>query len=140
MKIIYHIYQPYMVRPIVYKSFTRFSAGLVLALLWDRYINTDAFLSVWEHACFILGAFLFGMAWFHYLRLDGMRIHYPGETDPQSRKQSNHPRRDIVDFVDEKIISFDELEYEEQVVCRFSADFLVGAGFWVLSFISACLN
>ena len=40
MKEIFGIYKKYMFRPILYKTVTKLVIGIVLVLLWDRYINT----------------------------------------------------------------------------------------------------
>ena len=42
------------------------------------------------------------------------------------KKKKPKKQRDIVDFVDEKIVSFDELEPEEQTVCKLCSDLLGG--------------
>lgn len=128
-----------MARPIAYKTFTRFIIVLVLSLLWNRYINRDAFLSLGKHAFFTAGAFLLTMAWFNHLRLDGMRVHHLAEKDVREKKKKKHPRKDIVDFVGEKIVSFDELDYDEQAVCKLAANLISGSVFMAMSLISTFL-
>jgi hypothetical protein len=43
---------------------------------------------------------------------------------------------DIVDFADEKIISFDELDEDEKNVCRLLGDLICGIIFTVLALIA----
>lgn len=134
MKNLVKIYRPYMMRPIVYKAFARFVVGLLPVLLWDRFINKADLMSAGEHGFFIIGFFLLAMAWFNYLRLDGLGIHHLAEREPKPKKK-NHWHRDIVDFADEKIISFGELESDERTLCKLIANIFVGAVFVVLSIL-----
>ena len=65
MKEIFGIYKKYMFRPILYKTVTKLVIGIVLVLLWDRYINTFG-LPVGEYGCFCIGGIIFLMAWFEF--------------------------------------------------------------------------
>lgn len=138
MRKIKAIYKPYMVRPIIYKAVTRFSVGLCVALLWDRFVNVDGFYSMVESCFFVVGMFLFVVAWLSYLKLDGINPHIPWITKnmPHNRSHRRHRSRDIVDFVDEKIISFDELSDEEQIVATIGCNVLAGSCFLVMSLIA----
>lgn len=123
-----------MIRPIVYKSITKFAIGLAVSLLWERFINKDSLISAGDFAFFIVGVFLIAMAWFNYLGLDGLRVNSP-ERKPKAAKKKLHWQKDIVDFVDVKIISFDELEKDEQALCSLISNLVVGAVFVLLSLI-----
>ena len=72
------------------------------------------------------------------MRMDGVRFHHLME-ERQERKKRAHVTKDIVDFVDEKIISFGELADEEQIVCRFLGDLICATIFFVPSFIALAL-
>ena len=78
------------------------------------------------------------MAWFVYLKLDGMMVHHLLEDRRKKKKKSK--RRvggDIADYVDEHIVSFDELEEGEQTACRLAADLLAAALFLAASLIAS---
>ena len=70
----------YMIRPIVYKTVTKISIGVVLALLWDRFINRNQMLSMVEYAFFCIGVIMMALAWFQYLKLDGTPFFDPKES------------------------------------------------------------
>ena len=125
------IFEKYMIRPMLYQCATKVSIALVLCLLWDRFINREQYYSLVEFAFFIAGAFFLALAWFQYLRLDGARIHHLMEEKQEKKKKKQHFTKDIVDFADEKIISFSELSDEERVVCRFLGDLLCAALFLI---------
>ena len=129
IKKIKEIFQPYMIRPMLYQSVTKLSVALLLALLWNQFLNPHGYYSVVRDAFLVAGVFFFMFAWFQYLKLDGMRVHHLLEERGKKKRKKRHSTRDIVDFADEKIISFDELQADEQVVCRFLGDLLCGVLF-----------
>lgn len=133
MKFIKKWYKDYMIRPIIYKMVTKVSIGLAVALLWDRFVNVNRTFSVIEFAFLAVGLVMMAAAWFQYLKLDGMKLpEAPRKIQEMiAEKKNRHKERDIVDFVDEKIISFDELEEEEQVACNLASDFLSGLVFLI---------
>lgn len=124
MKEIFGIYKKYMFRPILYKTVTKLVIAIVLVLLWDRYINTFG-LPAAEYGCFCIGGIIFLMAWFEYLRLDGMGISHLNDKK-QKKKKKRHSSSDMADFVDEQVVSYSELEPEERALCRLLSDLLCG--------------
>ena len=120
-----------MIRPMLYQCATKVSIALVLCLLWDRFINREQYYSLVEFAFFVAGAFFLALAWFQYLRLDGARIHHLMEEKQEKKKKKQHFTKDIVDFADEKVISFSELSDEERIVCRFLGDLLCAVLFLI---------
>lgn len=115
-----------MIRPIIYQCVNKICVALVLALLWNRFLNRYKIYSVTGDAFFVVGLFFFMLAWFQYLRLDGVRVHHLLEDHQKKKRKKRHSSMDIVDFVDEKVVSFDELEDDEKVVCRFLGDLFCG--------------
>ena len=112
MKKLISMYQKYMFRPILYKSVTRVSVVAVLMLLWDRYVSDGRF-TMWQAPALLLGVVLLAWAWVNYLRLDGVTIHHLGEEfKDMGKKKKFHSTKSIVDFADERIVSFEELEPE----------------------------
>ena len=121
-----------MVRPIIYKTLTRVLIGLIVALLWNR-INNDGYFSMFEHAFFIMGMFWACMAWFNYLKLDGMKLHYLGEEGREQRRQerlekrrARHKTREMADFLEEEPTYSDSLERTEKTAASLAANLLAG--------------
>ncbi len=134
MKKIIKLYHAYMTRPIIYKMLTRVGIGLVISLIWDRFINIEHYFNMTEHAFLIVGAFLWMMAWIGYLRLDGVGFHYKKRKEETEKKK--HRTKEMVDFVEEDAVSFDELTKEERVACNFAANFFSGAIFIIISVVA----
>lgn len=138
MKKILAIYKAYMVRPILYQCVTRCAVALAAALVWDRFVPSS--LLAVRDGCLAAAVILLMMAWFVYLKLDGMMVHHLLEDRRKKKKKSK--RRvggDIADYVDEHIVSFDELEEGEQTACRLAADLLAAALFLAASLIAMAL-
>ena len=66
-------YHRYMIRPIVTKTSTRTLIGLVIVLLWDKYVNVERIgVSRLGFGLGAVGIILMAGAWFSYLHLDGL--------------------------------------------------------------------
>ena len=138
MKKILAIYKAYMVRPILYQCVTRCAVALAAVLVWDRFVPSS--LLAVRDGCLAAAVILLMMAWCVYLKLDGMMVHHLLEDRRKKKKKSK--RRvggDIADYVDEHIVSFDELEEGEQTACRLAADLLAAALFLAASLIAMAL-
>ena len=118
--------KPYMIRPIIQKTVTRILCVLVACLFWDRFLNKDHIYSIFELPLLLAGVILLAAAWFCYLRLDDMRVHYLGEDDKPKRQTKKHHERSVVDFVDEKVVAYEELEPQEQTVCGLVSNLIPG--------------
>jgi len=133
MKKIFSLYKSYMIRPILYKCVTKCAVTLTLVLLWNRYLNTGTMLVV-RDGFFAAALVLFGAVWISFLKLDGMKVHYVFE------ERKKKPRRrhggDLVDFVDEHIVSFDELDDVERVACGLASNAISCALFLVPALIA----
>lgn len=137
IKKIINTYQSYMIRPMLYQCATKISIAVVLALLWDRFINREGYFNVVRDAFLVVGIFFFLLAWIQYLRMDGVKVtRTSGES---KRKKKRHVTKDIVDYADEKIISFSELDEEEQLVCRLVGDVLCAFLFLIPALIALLL-
>lgn len=137
MKKIIAIYQSYMVRPILYMCVTRCSIALALVLVWSRFV--PSVLSGARDGCLAAGVIFLMMAWFTYLKLDGMMVHHLMEDKRKPKKKAKRRLRgDIADYVDEHIVSFDELDEREQPACRLAAN-LIGAALFLIVSLAAML-
>ena len=139
MKKLISMYQKYMFRPILYKSVTRVSVVAVLMLLWDRYVSDGKF-TMWQAPALLLGVVLLAWAWVNYLRLDGVTVHRLGEEfKDMGKKKKLHATKSIVDFADERIISFEELEPEERIYCSMLSNLILGAALLIISLIAGAV-
>lgn len=126
MKKLKSMYKRYMFHPILYKTVTRVSIVAVLMLLWDRYLSDHTF-TMWEAPGFLCGIVLLIFAWVDYLRLDGVTIHHLlEEFKGRGKKKTFHATRSIIDYADEKIVSFEELEPEERTYCSMLSNLVLG--------------
>ena len=116
-----------MVRPLVYKVFTRgilalFAAQAAYFFLPEGWpLRSFSALSLLLGLLFLLGAFV---AW---LRLDGLKI--PQLKLPRmKRKDPPFLAGSMADHIDDDITTFDELGAEEQDFCVLLADLALTAG------------
>lgn len=136
MKKILSKYTKVLIRPILYRSITWGTIALTVALLWDRFVGSKSFLSVKRDIFFIVGVVFLGLAWFYYLKVDGVRS--PKLKDDQPKKKRKHwGYGDIIDFADEHVVTFDELDDEEQDLCKLATNVLLGGVYLLMSFFSA---
>jgi hypothetical protein len=116
------LYKPNMVRPIIYKTATKLSFALLAVQLWNRWINTKSLMSL-RDGYFAVGLIVLMLSWFSYLKLDGINVHLWTE---KKEKKKKHRMYDIIDFADEKITSYDELEPDEQIACKLASSIITG--------------
>ena len=115
-----------LIRPTVYKVFTRGVLALFAAELVHFFAPATCRPAMFSNLALILGAlFLLGVliAW---LRLDGMRI--PQFKLPRiKRKDPPFLTGDMADHLDDEIVHFDDLDQEEQNVCVLLTDLILAA-------------
>ena len=130
MKKLTSMYKRYMFHPILYKTVTRTSIVAVLMLLWQRYVSDGTF-TIWEAPGFLCGVVLLIWAWVDYLREEfkGMG----------KRQKKIHSTRSIIDYADEKIVSFEELEPEERTYCSLLSNLVLGLPLVAAALIASAL-
>ncbi len=124
----------HMIRPFIYMTFTRFILSLTAALLIEHFIK-DPLRDISAFAFVFFGIFFAVLAWIAYLRLDGVRL-------PKFMMKRVNPSKkpairygDMIDYTDEEIVSFEDLEDEEKDVCILLADIICCVIFLALSLI-----
>lgn len=120
-------------RSALYKAVTRLSIGLLVALLWNQFLNSGHRLSVSLHAFPILGAVFLTLAWFSYLRFD--RRSAPHRSKNPARKAPKRKSGDMADFVEESPQISDSLEPEDRILCAFWANLVCAIFFFFPSLI-----
>lgn len=139
MKKLFSMYKKYMFHPILYKSVTRVSVVAVLMLLWDRFVSDGTF-TMWQAPALLLGVILLAWAWVDYLRLDGVTIHHLAEEfKGLGKKKKHYATKSIVDYADERIVSFEELEPEERIFCSLLSNLCLGVPLVVISLIAGVM-
>ena len=110
-----------MIRPLIYKTFTRGVLALFAAQLVHFFAPARWALAQFSNQALIFtGLFLLGavVAW---LRLDGMNI--PQFKLPRmKRKDPPFLTGDMADHIDDDIVKFDDLDKEGQDVCVLLTD------------------
>lgn len=126
--------QPYMLRPFIYMTFTRFILSLAAVLLVDFFFSPGAGRSL-KSAAFLLGGALYAvLAWIAYLRLDGVKLPKIMMLRVNPRKKPSRMYGDMIDYVDEQpLVSFEELDDAEKDICILGADVVCCAVFAVVS-------
>ena len=123
-----------IIRPLIYKLFTRGILALFAAQLAHFFLPAGGTLSSFSNLSLLLG-FVFALfAFLAWLRLDGMRI--PQMKLPRiKRKDPPFLTGDMADHMDDDIVTFDELDPEEQNTCVLLADLILSAVCFLLALI-----
>ena len=132
-----NIFKEYMIRPLIYKVVTKSSIIFAICLIWDKFVNVSNFRSLTKDAFFVIGFIWMLFAWFQYLKLDGYTFQYIFRE--KQKKKKKHVQKDMVDFVDEEVVSFDELEDEEKVVVNMLSNLATGLIFVLISIVCILL-
>ncbi len=125
-------FAPHMLRPLIYKVFTRAVLSLLAVLLLRRYVRIDA-QPMGLGTLFTVFGLVYALgAWLAYLRLSGFRLPRP-HLNLRRRRDPLRTYGDISDHIDDDIIPFESLEPEEQDVCLIVCDLLLCAVSFLVS-------
>lgn len=130
--------KPYMLRLTLTQCVTRCVFALAFLLLWRQFINRE--LPMISVGFFVMGVLLFVLAWFSYLGLDGLEapvahLKILNKKQKSSRKRTN----DMIDYVEEDVVTLDELSDEDRHVCKLISNFLSGTIFFIPGFIASVM-
>ena len=110
-----------MVRPLVYKIFTRGILALFAAQMIHFFASAGSGLSSFSSLSLGLGLLFLLFAVLAWLRLDGLKI--PQLKLPRiKRKDPPFLAGSMADHIDDEIVSFDDLDEEQQNLCVLLAD------------------
>ena len=136
MKKIKEIYKPYMLRPMIYMTFTRFVLALFITLLADFFISQNVGHSVKKDAfflCAVVFALLSVIAW---LRLDGVKLPQLMMMRVNPSKKPSRMYGDMIDYIDDRPgITFDELDDREKDLCILAANIFCFLAFFLIALI-----
>ena len=123
-----------MIRPLIYKVFTRGILALFAAQLAHFFLPAGSALSSFSNLALLLGFIFLLFTVLAWLRLDGMKI--PQLKLPRiKRKDPPFLTGDMADHLDDDIVTFDELDEEEQNACVLLADLILAVVCFLLALI-----
>lgn len=122
----------YMIRPIIYKASARFAYLLAAVLIWDRFINAGRQPAGLSLAFALVGFGFLLMAWMAYLRTDGFSIPRL-KARHKKKKKADVLFGDMIDYVDEPITEYADLDEDEQNIVLMLADAICAVIYLVLS-------
>lgn len=123
----------YLIQPTIHKITSRGFLGIAFSLLWKYFINKNETYLMDEKAFFFAGAVLLTMAWFNYLKLDGISIGMARKGN-KGKDKSGHQSKNIIDFLQEDVAS-GELEEEDEILSAIIANIFTGICFLIPSII-----
>ena len=140
MKNLKGIYKKYMIRPTVYKAFPRIILGLLVAGLWNRFINVNQWRDMLGDVFLLVGIFFLTMAWFNFLGLDGMenpitKLLSVFRNPKKKRTRTATHTKQMIDYADEELTDFEDLTEEEQAACKLAANGVAALFFIVPSLV-----
>ena len=110
-----------LVRPLVYKVFTRGILALLVAQLAHFFAPANSGFASFSNLSLGLGLLFVLFTVLAWLRVDGLKI--PQLKLPRiKRKDPPFLAGNMADHIDDEIVSFDDLDAEEQNVCVLLAD------------------
>ncbi len=127
----------YLIQPTIYKITSRAFLGITFSLLWNHFTNKNETYIMVEKAFFFVGVVLLTMAWFSYLKLDGISIGMARKSNKRKDK-SGHQSKNIIDFLEEDVTS-DELEEDDEILSAMIANIFTGICFLIPSIIAIYL-
>ena len=115
------LFSRHLVRPLIYKIFTRCILALFAAQLIHFFAPAGSGFFSFSNLSLGLGFLFLLLTFLVWLRLDGMKI--PQLKLPRmKRKDPPFLAGSMADHVDDEIVSFEDLDPDEQNVCVLIAD------------------
>ena len=113
-----------LLRPLIYKIFTRGILALFAAQLVHFFVPASWPLSRFSNLALLLGGLFLLFTVLAWLRMDGLNL--PQLKLPRmKRKDPPFLTEDLADHLDDDLVSFDDLDAEDQAFCVFLADALL---------------
>ena len=113
-----------LLRPLIYKIFTRGILALFAAQLVHFFVPAGWPLSRFSNLALLLGGLFLLFTVLAWLRMDGLNL--PQLKLPRmKRKDPPFLTGDLADHLDDDLVSFDDLDAEDQAFCVFLVDALL---------------
>ena len=124
------IWSSEMIRPVLYKLFTRGVLTLLVIKLVQFFMGKNAPRTA--NLCAVLGLIFLLGCFLSYLRLDGVNI--PQLKLPRMKKKDPpFIQKDMIDDVDAPITTFDDLDKDEQALAVLITDAVIAVVLLILS-------
>ena len=107
------IYNRALLRPMIYMATNRFLIALILLLLANLLLSGA---HIKMYAALLLGVCFVLLAWIAWLRLDGVRLPKLMMKRVNIRKKPVRSYGDMIDYIDEQPVTFDDLDDAEKDV------------------------
>lgn len=131
------LYQPWMLRPILYRALSKGLTALAAMLCWERFFN-NGLLHTYRDVGLIAAIILLVMAWVNYLRLDGVVVHHMLE-ERKRKPRTRHRTKDMIDFTEEPVEAEREMSQEEGWLCGLLSSLAAGVLFLLISLVAIAL-
>ncbi len=125
-----------LIRPLVHRSFTRLIWGLFLSLMLAFLVTQAGGTDLRSTFLLLYGILCLLGAWLSHLQLDGVKL--PRLDKIRTRIDRKRPKRqtgDMIDFIDEEMEEYEDLDDEERYLVLLCADGLCGILFVLFSLI-----
>lgn len=124
----------YMLRPILYKLFTKLVVSVVVMTLWIRFVDLGGLRPSRVFAGSALAAIFGASAWLSFLRLDGVKL----PRLPSRKALTRIPKQstaDLTDHLDTQPESFDELLQDERDFAAFASSLILFVVFLIVGIV-----
>ncbi|GEM_PF-325140 len=130
-----------LIRPLIHRSFTRLIWGLFFSLLLAFFVEQGSGRDLRGLFLLLYGLLCLLGAWLSYLQLDGASLPRLDRLRAKyiDRKRPKRQTGDMIDFVDEEMETYEELEDEERYLVLFLADLALFLLFLIFSWIVSLL-
>lgn len=128
-----HIYQRYLLRPIIYLTAFRLMVAAIFTLILVRFVRNGPAPNM---IAGFLAVFFALLAYLVYLRMDGLRIPRVKYIRPKKKADPLRHTTSMTDHTDDEPgVAFDELEDDEKDFCSLMANLICLAAFLIASFV-----
>ncbi len=119
---------------IIQKTITKIAIGVLVSILWDRYIRFSDLMTIAEFPLIFFGAFYYMLAWFNYLKLDGLRV-LPMPKKKKDARPTVRKTKQMIDYVDTEIQDNPNLDPLEKTKISLISNLICGTLFTLPAFI-----
>lgn len=107
--------------------------AFIISFLWAKYIRLSPLMTISEYPLIFFGAFYLMLAWFNYLKLDGLKINTFANTQKKVKK-SKHKTKQMIDYVDTELQPDVELTPKQILQAKLISNVICGVVFIIPSF------
>ena len=136
MSRIKQMYHKYMIRPIIYQCISRLVIVITLGMVWVKFVNQRENATLIGYFFPIAGFLLLAIAWFRYLRLDGVTI---TAVKKEKKPKKRFAFKTMIDHTREDVISFSGMDDRDRMACMLLVNLIDGLLLLLIWLISEIL-